>query len=44
MPGRVRVFVFGEDPISQAGVATQLSAEDWQSARGDYARFALRAA
>jgi DNA-binding NarL/FixJ family response regulator len=24
MPGRVRVFVFGEDPISQAGVATQL--------------------
>jgi DNA-binding NarL/FixJ family response regulator len=24
MSGRVRVFVFGEDPISQAGVATQL--------------------
>jgi DNA-binding NarL/FixJ family response regulator len=24
MTGRVRVFVFGEDPISQAGVATQL--------------------
>jgi DNA-binding NarL/FixJ family response regulator len=24
MAGRVRVFVFGEDPISQAGVATQL--------------------
>jgi DNA-binding NarL/FixJ family response regulator len=24
MSGRIRVFVFGEDPISQAGVATQL--------------------
>jgi DNA-binding NarL/FixJ family response regulator len=24
MAGRIRVFVFGEDPISQAGVATQL--------------------
>ncbi|MDQ1425154.1 MAG: hypothetical protein QOD72_2652 [Acidimicrobiaceae bacterium] len=24
MTGRIRVFVFGEDPISQAGVATQL--------------------
>jgi len=24
MAGRVRVFVFGDDPISQAGVATQL--------------------